>query len=335
MGKRRGEGQFVAIQKNKAYFKRYQVKYRRRRQGKTDYYQRKKLIVQAKNKYSTHKYRLVVRKTNTQIICQVAYSTIAGDHILASAYSSELPRYGLKVGLSNYAAAYCTGLLVGRRVLQKLGMDEMYTGVGNDPEDEVTGEIITCEANKRKFFVDELNEDRNPFRVFLDIGLARTTLGAKIFGALKGASDAGLDIPHNYKKFPGYDKDEKTYDAEAHKGCIFGEPVAEYMDFLQQEDEESGTKKLEEQFKKYVVEGVKGEELEELYKKVHKAIRDDPSPKYKKNHKERAKDGELKFSKDFKNPKKGTREERRARVQIKLDKLAAMQQAEESDEEEE
>mmetsp|Transcript_19773 Transcript_19773/g.23977 ORF Transcript_19773/g.23977 Transcript_19773/m.23977 type:complete len:282 (-) Transcript_19773:229-1074(-) len=273
------------IQKDKAYFKRYQVKYRRRREGKTDYYQRKKLVIQAKNKYASPKYRLVVRKTNTTIICQVVYSTIIGDKVLASAYSTELPRYGLKVGLKNYAAAYCTGLLCGRRALQNVGLDEKYTGVGNDEEDEVTGEIESVEFNKKKYFVDEMDEDRRPLRCFLDIGLARTSLGAKIFGALKGASDAGLDIPHNYKKFPGYDPDEKQYDADVHKEQIFGEPVAEYMRFLEQEDEESGTKTLEEKFKSYIDNGVKADDLEEIYLSVHKAIRADPSPKHKESKK--------------------------------------------------
>ena len=36
------------------------------------------------------------------------------------------------------------------------------------------------------------------FRAFLDVGLARTTTGARVFGALKGAVDGGLDIPHRY-----------------------------------------------------------------------------------------------------------------------------------------
>ena len=35
------------------------------------------------------------------------YSTIAGDVVVAAAYSHELPEYGLSVGLTNYAAAYC------------------------------------------------------------------------------------------------------------------------------------------------------------------------------------------------------------------------------------
>lgn len=47
---------------------------------------------------------------------QVAYSRIEGDKILCAAYSHELPHFGIKVGLTNYAAAYCTGLLLARRV---------------------------------------------------------------------------------------------------------------------------------------------------------------------------------------------------------------------------
>jgi ribosomal protein L18 len=47
---------------------------------------------------------------------QIIYSKIEGDKILSKACAHELPRYGVKVGLSNYAAAYCTGLLLARRV---------------------------------------------------------------------------------------------------------------------------------------------------------------------------------------------------------------------------
>merc|ERR1739838_1131331 len=100
---------FVKVIKNKAYFKRYQVKYKRRREGKTDYHARKKLVVQDKNKYNTPKYRMIVRFTNKDITCQVAYARLAGDIIVCSAYAHELPRYGVKVGLTNYAAAYSPG----------------------------------------------------------------------------------------------------------------------------------------------------------------------------------------------------------------------------------
>uniref|UniRef100_A0A674ERG0 Ribosomal protein L5 n=1 Tax=Salmo trutta TaxID=8032 RepID=A0A674ERG0_SALTR len=106
--------------KSKAYFKRYQVKFRRRREGKTDYFARKRLVIQDKNKYNTPKYRMIVRFSNRDICCQIAYAKIEGDQIVAAAYSHELPKYGITVGLTNYAAAYCTGLLLARRV------EEMY-----------------------------------------------------------------------------------------------------------------------------------------------------------------------------------------------------------------
>ena len=61
----------MKVVKNKAYFKRFQVKFRRRREGKTDYYARKRLIWQDKNKYNTPKYRFVVRFTNKDVVCQV------------------------------------------------------------------------------------------------------------------------------------------------------------------------------------------------------------------------------------------------------------------------
>jgi len=89
---------FVKIVKNKAYFKRFQVKFRRRREGKTDYFARKRLVIQDKNKYNTPKYRMIVRSSNTDICCQIAYARLEGDIIICAAYSHELPRYllGLK-----------------------------------------------------------------------------------------------------------------------------------------------------------------------------------------------------------------------------------------------
>ena len=81
---------FVKVVKNKAYFKRFQVKYRRRREGKTDYQARRRLTIQDKNKYNTPKYRFVVRFTNKDVITQIIYATIKGDRVLAAAHSREL-----------------------------------------------------------------------------------------------------------------------------------------------------------------------------------------------------------------------------------------------------
>merc|ERR1712136_463373 len=131
---------FIKVVKDKAYFKRFQVKFRRRREGKTDYYARRRLVVQSKNKYNTPKYRMIVGFTNKDICCQIAYARIEGDVVVCAAYSHELPLYGIKVGLTNYAAAYCTGLLLARRLLKKFKLDTLYEGAT-----EVTGGAFTVE----------------------------------------------------------------------------------------------------------------------------------------------------------------------------------------------
>jgi large subunit ribosomal protein L5e len=252
---------FVKVVKNKQYFKRYQVKFKRRREGKTDYYARRRLIVQDKNKYNTPKYRLIVRLSNKNITCQVAYSRIEGDKIVCAAYSNELPRYGVKVGLTNYAAAYCTGLLLARRLLKKLGLDSLYSG-----QVEVTGEEYNVEA---------LENGPGAFRCYLDVGLNRTTTGARVFGAMKGAVDGGLNIPHSTKRFPGYDAESKSFNAEVHKAHILGKHVSDYMKSLEEEDPEA----FKRQFSQYIKLGINADQVEGIYKKAHASIREDPSAK--------------------------------------------------------
>jgi len=283
---------FVKVIKNKAYFKRFQTKFRRRREGKTDYYQRKRLITQDKTKYNAPKYRLVVRFTNTDIIAQIVASKIIGDVVVCAAYSHELPRYGVKTGLTNYAAAYCVGLLVARRLLTKLKMDKLYEGAT-----EVTGEDFTVQP------VD----GPRPFKCILDVGLARTTTGARVFGVLKGALDGGLYIPHSEKRFPGYKDGE--YNPEVHKKRIFGEHVAEYMKLLRDKD----PKRYQLQFSTYIKEGITPEQIPQIYKNAHAAIRADPS--FKK--KERRTDIKPKSYKK----KKLSLKERKARIAEKKEKI--------------
>merc|ERR1719327_2646645 len=117
---------FVKIVKNKAYHSRIQTKPLRRRQGKTDYYARRRLVCQDKNKYDSKKYRLVVRRTNARILTQIIYSTLTGDRVLCAAESDELKAHGLTAGLTNYSSAYCTGLLIARRFLKQVGLADLY-----------------------------------------------------------------------------------------------------------------------------------------------------------------------------------------------------------------
>lgn len=278
---------FVKVVKNKQYFKRYQVKFKRRREGRTDYQARKRLIFQDKNKYNTPKYRLIVRLSNRDITCQIAYARIEGDRIVCAAYSHELPRYGVKAGLTNYAAAYCTGLLVARRILNKLGMESLYPGC--------------TDVNGEEYLVESIDDGPAAFRCYLDVGLTRTTTGARVFGAMKGSVDGGLNIPHSVKRFPGYNAEEKSFNAEVHRAHIFGQHVADYMRTLEQEDEET----YKRQFSRYIKLGIRADDIEKIYQKAHDSIRADPA--YKKK-------AEKKVTKKRWNKAKLTLEQRKTKV---------------------
>lgn len=254
---------FVKVLKNKAYFKRYQVKLRRRREGKTDYKARRKMVRQDKNKYNNKKYRMVVRFTNRKVICQVMYATIRGDMIVSQASSTELAKYGVTVGHKNYAAAYCTGLLIARRTLKKFGLDEKIEG-----KKEVDG---------ADYHVEDEESEQRPFKCILDVGLQTTCTGHRMWGALKGAVDGGLHIPHNNKLFPGYKPPEEKgqegeYDADAHKERILGAHVGEYMAMMQEED----STKYEAHFSKFIENDIDSEKLEEMYTEAHEKIRENP-----------------------------------------------------------
>ncbi|KAK4937687.1 60S ribosomal protein L5 [Elasticomyces elasticus] len=298
---------FQKTVKSSPYYSRFQVKYKRRRAGKTDYYARKRLIAQAKNKYNAPKYRLVVRFTNRDIITQLVTAELTGDKVFCAAYSHELKRYGVENGLTNWAAAYATGLLLARRALKKLDLDESFTGV-----EEVDGEYKLTEAAE----VD--GEERRPFKCFLDVGLHRTSTGARVFGAMKGASDGGLFIPHNEKRFPGYDPESKELDADTLRRYIFGGHVAEYMETLADDDEE----RYKSQFSKYIDNEVEADGLEELYTEAHAAIREDP---FKKDDDEGEKKDKDYWKAEGKKHKtnKMSKEEKDARIKEKIASLTS------------
>lgn len=265
---------FVKTIKNKAYFMRYQVKYRRRREGKTDYQSRAGLVTQDRRKFNTPKYRLVVRISNRDVTCQVIYARIIGDVVLCAAYSHELPRYGLPVGLTNYAACYATGLLLARRLLKKVHLDDSFTGVT-----KVTGDVAEMETAE---------DGPRPFTAYLDTGLAHTSTGARVFAALKGAADGGLNVPHNEKRMVGFKPAEKEKGGEKKEGKfnvavlrdhIFGKHVALYMKRLEKEEPE----KFAAHFSQYIKHGITADGLEKIIKSVHEKIRADPDAQIKKH----------------------------------------------------
>ncbi len=145
---------------------RYFVPFRRRHEGKTDYYKRMALL-------SSGTPRMVVRKTNRQIIVQLVVAEVEGDRTLVAAYSAELAGYGYEGPTASTPAAYLTGMLFAVKA-----MKEGYDGA------------------------------------ILDIGLARAKPGARVFAALKGAVDGGLDVPYGESILPDEERLKGAHIAE-------------------------------------------------------------------------------------------------------------------------
>lgn len=256
---------FVKVIKSKAYFKRFQVQFRRRREAKTDYYARKRLVWQDKNKYAAPKHRLVVRFTNRDVVVAVVASDINGDRVVRAAYGHELSRYGLKFGFNSWAATYATGLLLARKVNAHFKLPFLGS------KDAVNGYYNVGEADAES--VDESGVDadsRRPFKAILDVGLHRTTTGSRIFAAVKGACDGGINVPHSTRRFPGTpaEKGAET-DFEVTRKYIFGGHIAEYMNQLAEEDEEA----FATQFAVAKAAGIKGDDLEAIFQGIHDKIR--------------------------------------------------------------
>lgn len=100
----------------------YRVPFRRRREGKTDYRKRLKLLL-------SQKQRLVVRKSNKYIRMQLVSADAPGDKTLVSVISSELGGYGYEGGTCNTSAAYLTGVLFGTKA-KEAGFDEAIFDLG-------------------------------------------------------------------------------------------------------------------------------------------------------------------------------------------------------------
>ena len=143
-------------------------------------------------------------------------------------------------------------------------------------------------VNGEYFNVDDDVKDKRPFKALLDVGITRTTTGNRVFGALKGATDGGINVPHKTKIFPGYtraktenitnkkgkaidsERNEAKYDAKIHRARIYGGHVSNYMNHLKKED----PAKYKIQFSKWdkCLTDNKVKTPEDLYKKVHAAI---------------------------------------------------------------
>lgn len=97
---------------------------RRRREGKTDYKARLKLLESAVP-------RIVIRKTNKYIIVQYVETKEAQDFVRLGASSKELLKHGWphKGSLKSLSACYLTGILLGEKI-KKINQDAVILDIG-------------------------------------------------------------------------------------------------------------------------------------------------------------------------------------------------------------
>ena len=187
---------------------RYHVLFRRRRNGKTNFYYRKRLIL-------SNKLRFVVRSSLKHIIIQIAQAELIGDKILSLTSSAELVKnFNWRGGTGNLPTAYLTGFLAGKKALQ----NNLKNGV-------------------------------------LDLGVTSPIRGNRLFTALKGLIDAGIEMPHNKKIYPSEDR-------------IRGENIANYAKYLA----ELEPKIPPQQFNLYKKRGLNPQKLPAHFDEVKEAI---------------------------------------------------------------
>ncbi|MEM0037707.1 MAG: 50S ribosomal protein L18 [Zestosphaera sp.] len=187
----------------------YRVPRRRRREGKTDYYRRYRIIK------SGQRVRAIVRKTNTQIIVQVVEFSPNGDHTIVGVSSKSLRKHGWLGDLNNTSAAYLTGLLVGLLAVRR--------GVSY---------------------------------AVPDIGLHKATKGARVFAAIMGLRDAGVEVPVADEVLPSTERVEGVH-------------VAKYAEQLFNQGEEL----FRARFAKYLSRGLDPRSLPDHFKEVSDRIK--------------------------------------------------------------
>jgi large subunit ribosomal protein L18 len=100
----------------------FKVKFRRRREGRTDYSARLSLL-------RSKKPRLIVRRGANNVIVQIAGFDFKGDKIVASADSVELRKLGWHGHGGNLSSAYLAGLLCAKKALAH-GIKEVIVDLG-------------------------------------------------------------------------------------------------------------------------------------------------------------------------------------------------------------
>jgi len=107
---------------NLAQGSKYKVAFRRRREGKTNYDARMKLV-------DLDKSRFVIRISNANVIAQIINVGENGDETVVSAHSKELQKLGWLGGTKNTSASYLTAYLCAKKALDK-GVEKAVLDIG-------------------------------------------------------------------------------------------------------------------------------------------------------------------------------------------------------------
>lgn len=102
--------------------KTYTLQFRRKKEGKTNYRKRLKML-------KSNKLRLVVRKSLNNISAQIVEYHPKGDKIIKYAHSTELKKFGWKQNRGNLPSAYLVGLLIGKKAKEN-GIKEAIADIG-------------------------------------------------------------------------------------------------------------------------------------------------------------------------------------------------------------
>jgi large subunit ribosomal protein L18 len=151
---------------------------------------------------------------------------------------SKAPRLVVRSSLKHVQLQVEEALPVGDKTLatassRELGSYGWKAATGNIPAAYLTGYLL----GKRAVAMGMES-------MILDIGLTGATKGSRMFAALRGASDAGLDVPHDDGILPSAER-------------VGGEHIAEYAKKLLETDPEAFGKR----FSQYLSSDLRPEDL--------------------------------------------------------------------------
>ena len=137
------------------------IPYRRKREGRTNYKKRLLLL-------KSRKARLVIRRTNKNIIAQIINYSPDGDKVICGVNSQELKKLGWAYSTKSIPAAYLTGKLLHHKMKTK--------------KLDVQHEVI------------------------VDLGVHTPLKGSRIYAVVKGMKDAGMNIPASDEIYPNEER---------------------------------------------------------------------------------------------------------------------------------